>query len=70
MLAKTAGVKHLVVLVNKMGDPTVSQGFNWKEIEWPPGLLEEKKQQSGVFFDVNFYVYNHVDNRERARASY
>ena len=25
MLAKTAGVKHLVVLVNKMDDPTV----NW-----------------------------------------
>ena len=23
MLAKTAGVKHLVVLVNKMDDPTV-----------------------------------------------
>jgi peptide chain release factor subunit 3 len=27
MLAKTAGVKHLVVLVNKMDDPTV----NWEE---------------------------------------
>lgn len=27
MLAKTAGVKHLVVLVNKMDDPTV----NWDE---------------------------------------
>ena len=27
MLAKTAGVKHLVVLVNKMDDPTV----NWAE---------------------------------------
>lgn len=25
MLAKTAGVKHLIVLVNKMDDPTV----NW-----------------------------------------
>ena len=24
MLAKTAGVKHLVVLINKMDDPTVS----------------------------------------------
>ena len=23
MLAKTAGVKHLVILVNKMDDPTV-----------------------------------------------
>ena len=27
MLAKTAGVKHLVVLVNKMDDPTVE----WEE---------------------------------------
>jgi len=30
MLAKTAGVKHLVVLVNKMDDPTV---------EWDEGRL-------------------------------
>jgi peptide chain release factor subunit 3 len=27
MLVKTAGVKHMVVLVNKMDDPTV----NWEE---------------------------------------
>ena len=27
MLAKTAGVKHLVVLINKMDDPTVG----WSE---------------------------------------
>ena len=33
MLAKTAGVKHLVVLVNKMDDPTV---------EWDEGRLEPK----------------------------
>lgn len=30
MLAKTAGVKYLVVLVNKMDDPTV----NWDEARW------------------------------------
>ncbi|XP_037909937.1 eukaryotic peptide chain release factor GTP-binding subunit ERF3A-like isoform X1 [Hermetia illucens] len=30
MLAKTAGVKHLVVLVNKMDDPTV----NWDELRY------------------------------------
>ena len=30
MLAKTAGVKHLVILVNKMDDPTV---------EWDEGRL-------------------------------
>lgn len=27
MLAKTAGVKHLVILINKMDDPTVA----WNE---------------------------------------
>ena len=30
--------------------------------------FRKKKQQSRVFFDVIFYVYTHVDNRERARA--
>ena len=28
MLAKTAGVKHLVILVNKMDDPTVQWDQN------------------------------------------
>ena len=28
------------------------------------------KEKSRVFFDVIFYVYTNVDNRERARASY
>ena len=32
MLAKTAGVKHLVVLVNKMDDSTV----NWAEERYQP----------------------------------
>ena len=42
-----------------------------KKIARPPGGFEreKKKQQSRVFFDVIFYVYTHVDNRERARAS-
>lgn len=30
MLAKTAGVKHLVVLINKMDDPTVE----WSEVRY------------------------------------
>ena len=30
---------------------------------------QKKQQQSRVFFDVIFYVYTHVDNREGARAS-
>ena len=28
----------------------------------------KKQQESRVFFNVIFYVYTHVDNRERARA--
>ena len=32
-------------------------------------FTKKKQQQSRVFFDVIFYVYTHVDNRERARAS-
>lgn len=32
MLAKTAGVKHLVVLINKMDDPTVS--FKIKSLKY------------------------------------
>ena len=30
---------------------------------------KKQQQQSRVFFDVIFYVYPHVDSRERARAS-
>ena len=33
MLAKTAGVRHLIVLVNKMDDPTV----NWSLERWAHG---------------------------------
>ena len=32
MLAKTAGVKHMVILINKMDDPTVS----WDEERYGP----------------------------------
>ena len=41
-----------------------------KKIAQLPGLLErEKNQRSLVFFDVIFYVYTHVDNRDRARET-
>ena len=33
------------------------------------GFKKEKQQQSHVFFDIIFYVYTRIDNRERARAS-
>lgn len=48
MLAKTAGVKYLVVLVNKMDDPTV----NWDETRLVDCLLNL------AFFLIDFYRYN------------
>ena len=39
----------------------------WKDITWPPGLLERK---NNIKVGVIFYVYTDVGNRERARASY
>jgi len=38
MLAKTAGVKHLIVLINKMDDPTV----NWDEERYKHPPIKEK----------------------------
>ena len=54
-------------IMQSTGNPNATLGFIWKEVAWPPGLLERKKQQqSRVFCSVIFYVYTHVDNRERA----
>lgn len=48
MLAKTAGVKHLIVLVNKMDDPTV----NWSLERW------------GICFPLPFeQVFNSLEVR-------
>ena len=42
----------------------------WPEIVWSPGLLERKNNNKvESLFDVIFYVYTHVDNRERIRES-
>ena len=48
-----------------------TQGFIWKEVTWPPGLLERKNNNKVVSFSaLFFYVYTNGDNKERARASY
>ena len=41
-----------------------------REIVWPPGLLERKKKQtkSRVFFDVIFYVYKWITEKELERV--
>lgn len=47
MLAKTAGVKHLVVLVNKMDDATV----NWDESRY-----ERNVKNIFFYFHITLYV--------------
>ena len=54
------GFSHLI---------NATQGFIWREIVWPPGLLERKNSNKVVsFFDVIIDVDTHVGNKERARA--
>ena len=64
-------MKTLIDELNVMQNNSIDRYGNprqQKKIAWPLGLLErKKKQQSTAFFDVIFYVYTHVDNRERAR---
>ncbi len=53
MLAKTAGVKHLIVLINKMDDPTV----NWDEeryinIFWGNG---------SIYVTINYPSFRYLD---------
>ena len=40
--------------INRYSNPNATQGFIWKEITWPSGLLERKNNKvvsfSGLFF--------------------
>lgn len=51
MLAKTAGVKHLIVLINKMDDPTV----NWS--------LERSDKKNSFFLFVFEFLFVESDLR-------
>lgn len=53
MLAKTAGVKHLIVLVNKMDDPTV----NWSLERW----VDKNDQIVGVEQHSKFSSYRTLE---------
>ena len=58
--------------INSYGNPNATRYFFWREIAWPPGLLEKKKKKTASKSSLlqsyfNFYI--HVDNRERSRAS-
>ena len=52
MLVKTAGVKHMIVLVNKMDDPTV----NWDE-ERQVNFLSYGFFFAGIRFAVGIFTY-------------
>ena len=54
MLAKTAGVKHLVILVNKMDDPTV---------QWSQERLVKAMK-------FNIYIYRYIYNHNRLFNTY
>lgn len=58
MLAKTAGVKHLVALVNKMDDPTV----NWEEKRLFAFFLHRIKIGLHLVFMVYLYIIKIVSN--------
>ena len=59
MLAKTAGVKHLIVLINKMDDATV----NWAETrynECKDKLVPYLKKVSLLFKHKLFLKFNQI----------
>ena len=43
--------------INKYGNPNAAQGFIWKEITWPPGLLEKEKNIKVVSFSALFFMF-------------
>jgi peptide chain release factor subunit 3 len=55
MLAKTAGVKHLIVLINKMDDPTV----NWDEERY-------KQLTKNLFYLLNcMFLFRYNECKEK-----
>ena len=43
--------------MNRYGNPNATQGFIWKEIKWPPGLLERKNSDKVVSFSALFFMF-------------
>ena len=54
MLVKTAGVRKLIVVINKMDDPTVQ----WSEDRW---VLSQVKKGVGGCLEI-FKVYGYIIN--------
>lgn len=53
MLAKTAGVKHLIILVNKMDDPTVK----WSEERWASQCQLSCKEVVDHTYKIQVNIY-------------
>ena len=43
--------------INRYGNPNAIQGFIWKEITWPLGLLERKNNNKVVSFSAIFFMF-------------
>ena len=43
--------------INRYGNQSATQGFIWKEIAWPPGLLERKNNNKVVSFSTLFLMF-------------
>ena len=39
------------------GNPNATQGFIWKEVSWPAGLLERKNNNKVVSFAALFFMF-------------
>ena len=51
---RTTGIPMLNNSINRYGNQSATQGFIWKEIAWPPGLLERKNNNEVVSFSTLF----------------
>ena len=54
--------------INRYGKPKATRGFFGGKSQGHPDFYREKITKFSIF-DVNFDVFVHVDNRERARES-
>ena len=50
------------------GNPNATQGFIWKEVAWPPGLLERKSNNKVVSFVALFFMFTLTWITEKERV--
>ena len=54
---RTIGIPMKNNSINRYGNPNAIQGYIWKEITWPPGLLERKNNNKVVSFSALFFMF-------------